>query len=410
MNGTYEIMELFGGGNGLDNLPDGRPNPGANVGYKNYTVYEQVAEEWVAKDDPAYDTKEERTAGNSAITYGTGQASINVFGGTIHRVFGGSNTKGNVRQTAVTLLDENSECDFCVDEAYGGGKSAPMDAEAKLLMACIPGLNAVYGGAEAAAIQGNVTLNITNGTFDHVFGGNNLSGTINGSITVNIEEIGCRPIKIGELYGGGNQAGYSVYGYNADGSPKESGTKIYEDPQVNVKSFTSIGKVFGGGYGDGATMVGNPTVNVNEVYGKWYNDDTSVVGDDAKTSGNYPIPSHAKGKMGAISEIFGGGNAAKVIGSTTVNIATLSDVYVVKQVTAGAALPAGCYTRSGAGTDASPFVYTLASGTAEEHVTYYEKRDVLGVDIRGNVYGGGNNAEVTGDTHVTIGKEATATP
>ena len=26
------------------------------------------------------------------------------------------------------------------------------------------------------------------------------------------------------------------------------------------------------------------------------------------------------------------------------------------------------------------------------------------------VYGGGNNAEVTGDTHVTIGKEATATP
>ncbi len=404
VNGTYEVLELFGGGNGFDKLPDGRPNPGANVGYKNYTVYEQVAEEWIAKDDPAYDTKEERTAGNSAITYGTGQASINVFGGTIHRVFGGSNTKGNVRQTAVTLLDENSGCDFCVDEAYGGGKSAPMDAEAKLLMACIPGLNAVYGGAEAAAIQGNVTLNITNGTFDRVFGGNNLSGTINGSITVNIEEIGCRPIKIGELYGGGNQAGYSVYGYNADGTPKESGTKIYEDPQVNVKSFTSIGKVFGGGYGDGATMVGNPTVNVNEVYGRWYDDDTSVVGDDAKTSGNYPIPSHAKGKMGAISEIFGGGNAAKVIGSTTVNIATLSDVFVVKQVAAGTTLPAGCYTRSGAGTDASPYVYTAASGTAEEHVTYYEKQDVLGADIRGNVYGGGNNAEVTGNANVTVGK------
>ena len=405
VNGTYEVLELFGGGNGFDKLPDGKPNPGANVGYKNYTVYEQDGEDnWIAKDDPAYDTKEERTAGNSAITYGTGQASINVFGGTIHRVFGGSNTKGNVRQTAVTLLDENSECDFCVDEAYGGGKSAPMDAEAKLLMACIPGLNAVYGGAEAAAIQGNVTLNITNGTFDRVFGGNNLSGTINGSITVNIEEIGCRPIKIGELYGGGNQAGYSVYGYNADGTPKESGTKIYEDPQVNVKSFTSIGKVFGGGYGDGATMVGNPTVNVNEVYGRWYNDDTSVVGDNEETPNHYAIPSHAKGKMGAISEIFGGGNAAKVIGSTTVNIATQEEVYLVKQVAAGATLPDGCYTRSGAGTTTSPFVYTPVSGTAEEHVTYYEKRKVLGVDIKGNVYGGGNNAEVTGNTNVTIGK------
>ena len=187
VNGTYEILELFGGGNGFDKLPDGRPNPGANVGYKNYTVYEKVNDEWVAKDDSNYDTKEKRTAGNSAITYGTGQASINVFGGTVHRVFGGSNTKGNVRQTAVTLLDENSGCAFCVDEAYGGGKSAPMDAEAKLLMACIPGLQAAYGGAEAAAIQGNVTLNITNGTFDRVFGGNNRSGTINGSITVNVE-------------------------------------------------------------------------------------------------------------------------------------------------------------------------------------------------------------------------------
>ena len=405
VNGTYEIEELFGGGNGFDKLPDGKPNPGANVGYKNYTVYKKVNDKWVAKDDPAYDTKEERTAPGSAITYGTGQASVNVFGGTVHRVFGGSNTKGNVRQTAVTLLDENSGCSFCVDEAYGGGKSAPMDAEAKLHMACIPGLQAAYGGAEAAAIKGNVTLNITNGTFDRVFGGNNLSGTIDGSITVNIQEVGCRPIKIGELYGGGNQAGYSVYGYNDDDTPKETGTKLYDDPQVNVMSFTSIGKVFGGGFGSGATMVGNPTVNVNEVYGKWYNDDTSVVGEDEETPNHYPIPSHAKGKMGAIHTVFGGGNAAKVMGNTTVNIATQAEVYIVKEVTAGEALPAGCYTRSGAGTTESPFIYTDAEGTAADGTTYYEKQDVLGADIRGDVYGGGNNAEVTGDAKVKIGKK-----
>ena len=410
VNGTYEILELFGGGNGFDKLPDGRPNPGANVGYKNYTVYEKVNKEWVAKDDPNYDTKEERTASTSAIVYGSGRASLNVYGGTIHRVFGGSNTKGNVRQTAVTLLEESGGCPFCVDEAYGGGKSAEMDAEAKLLMACIPGLQAAYGGAEEADVHGNVTLNITNGTFDRVFGGNNLSGTISGAITVNIEEIGCRPIKIGELYGGGNQAGYSVYGYDSDGKPIESGSDaLYDDPKVNVKSFTSIGKVFGGGYGSGATMVGNPTVNVNEVYGKYYNDDSSVVNEGAETPNHYPIPSHEKGKMGAISEVFGGGNAAKVIGNTTVNIATAAEVYIVKEVTAGANLPAGCYTRSGEGTTASPFVYTTATGTASADVTYYEKQDVLGVDIRGNVYGGGNNAEVTGNTNVNIGKEKVET-
>ena len=181
-----------------------------------------------------------------------------------------------------------------------------------------------------------------------------------------------------------------------------------------MKSFTSIGKIFGGGYGERATLVGNPTVNVNEVYGRYYNQDVSVVGEDTKTSGNYPIPSHAKGKIGAINEVFGGGNAAKVMGNTTVNIGTLAKVSVrsfeEKSVTVGASVE-GLYTRSGDGTEESPYTYTAATGTAVEGTKYYEEKDVekdvLGVDIRGNVYGGGNNAEVTGDTNVTIGKKAT---
>ena len=152
--------------------------------------------------------------------YGSGAASVNIYGGRIHRVFGGSNTKGNVCETAVTILDNEDPCSLVIDEAYGGGKSAPMDAEAKLLMACLPGLNEVYGGAQDADVMGDVTLNITNGTFDRVFGGNNISGTIHGKITVNIEETGCQPLIIGELYGGGNKAPYSVYGYNDDRTPK----------------------------------------------------------------------------------------------------------------------------------------------------------------------------------------------
>ena len=49
-------------------------------------------------------------------------------------------------------------------------------------------------------------------------------------------------------------------------------------------------------------------------------------------------------------------------------------------------------------------------GIAQEGTTYYKKYPVVGVDIRGNVYGGGNNAEVTGSTNVTIGKEEVVTP
>ncbi len=416
VNGTYEIMELFGGGNGQDDIIINSvtlPNPGANVGYKNYSEFYKDGGIWKVRDKEDADTKEKRTG--SSYVYGSGAASVDIHGGTIHRVFGGSNTKGNVRQTAVTMLEDASGCPFKVDEAYGGGKSASMDAEAKLLMACIPGLNAVYGGAEDADIHGDVSLTITNGTFDRVFGGNNKSGQINGSITVNIEEVGCRPIIIGELYGGGNLAPYSIYGYNTDGTPKESGANPSDDPEVNVKSFTSIGTVYGGGYGEQAVMVGSPTVNINEVadpeseaQNKSYIEDaqtkyySNFAGDIITIDGHEVIrPSHVKGKMGAINSVFGGGNAAPVKGNTTVNVGTAvgDDIYMAVPVAAGTDLTGGgYYTKSGND-------YVDATGTAVADTTYYKKYTVLGVDIRDNIYGGGNNAEVTGSTNVNIGKK-----
>ena len=418
VNGTYEILELFGGGNGADKLPNGDDNPGANVGYKDYHLVE---------NNPAYATKEARTEGDAfaSYRYGTGEATVNIKGGTIHRVFGGSNTKGNVRKTALTMLEEVSDggipiCDFHVDEAYGGGKSAPMDAEAKLLMACIPGLNEVYGGAEAADIRDDVTLTITNGTFNRVFGGNNISGTISGKITVNVEETGCRPVVIGELYGGGNLAAYSIYGYKQDGDvwkPRTSAsdegtgpTSPYASPQVNVRSFTSIGSIYGGGYGAKALMVASPTVNISESVGDpdtypTSGTDYTATGFDGKTitvdGHDVVLPDHTQGKIGAINNVFGGGNAAPVQGDTQVNIGTAvgEDVYLVKAFKTGDTLPDECYTMNGN----TP---VPAKGIVQEGTTYYKKYPVVGVDIRGNVYGGGNNAEVTGNTNVNIGKKA----
>ena len=383
VNGTYEIQELFGGGNGKDKLPNGAANPGANVGFYDYSAVEAT-----------YDTKEKRQTENFTkdYIYGTGKATVNIFGGMVHRVFGGSNTKGNVRQTALTLLDENSGCDFCVDEAYGGGKSAEMDAEAKLLMACIPGLDAVYGGAEAADVHGDVTLNITNGTFQRVFGGNNLSGTIGGAIKVNIEEVGCKPIVIGELYGGGNQAGYSIYGYDgvdANGKAilKENGSNPWADPEVNVISFTSIGEIYGGGFGADAVMVGSPKVNINEAVGtpdtytgvnfdaNKFNGRTFTIDEGEPTEHTVTCPAHEKGKMGAIGNVFGGGNAAQVKGNTQVNIGTAVGeiTYEEVNVEVGTTVVTSYYIRTGAGTSESPYTYTdhpsVDAGTCDASVT-----------------------------------------
>ena len=365
VNGTYEIGQAFGGGNGMDKLPTGADNPGANVGYLAYT------------DDSEKANK----------TYGTGKAHVTILGGTVHEVYGGSNTKGNVRwESRATLVDaDDNDCEFNVTDAYGGGRNALQDGNAILDIGCITGLGKAYGGASNADVNGNVILNITNGTYGQVFGGNDAGGCIHGSITVNIEETGCNPIIIGELYGGGNQAAYSVYGYNDDGSLKTSGTAV-ASPTVNVRSFTSIGRIFGGGYGNAAKMVGDPTVNINVLKGKYAA--TAVVDPNARVVGSrvvtnaaavgydkgFPIPSHDANAIGAIQDVFGGGNAAEVVGTPHVMIGTSVGDNVVF---------------------ATPTTSTEAERTHK----------VEGVDIRGNVFGGGNNAPVTGNTNVEIGKK-----
>ena len=144
------------------------------------------------------------------------------------------------------------------------------------------------------------------------------------------------------------------------------------DPSVNLKSFTSIGRVFGGGYGAGAVVTGNTTVNVN-----------LVVGTKAEVASPYPgttityadgtsvtLPAHTSGKIGVIGTVFGGGNAVKVAGNTNVNIGTLPTI-------------------------------TYVSGSD------HEPKTVVGADIIGNVFGGGNAAEVTGNTNVEIGQKKT---
>jgi hypothetical protein len=417
--GTYEIADVFGGGNGKDDISkDGGTtnikNPGANVGFKDYWDYEKE------QDKEAYDTKDKRAAATE-IQYGTGEAKVNIHGGKIHRVYGGSNTRGNVRNVAVTMLEDESGCPFDVDEAYGGGKSAQMDGASRLEMACIPGMKNAYGGAEAADIQGDVTLTITNGNFDRVFGGNNVSGTIHGTITVNIEETGCHLITIGQLYGGGNQAAY-VGPEILDSENK--GTGVFQGPTLNVRSFTSIGDVYGGGYGKTATVKGDTHVNINVCEGKDFGDKQTEEENRAAIATNYKyidkndddkikdvevnpgqkeirftefvrtddggfvmeggsrkteaksitvfFPKHESGKIGGINNVYGGGNAAKVEGDTYVKI----------------------------GTETSE-VFATPSSDSETART----KEVKGANIVGNVYGGGNNAEVTGNTNVTIGKQ-----
>ena len=379
VNGTFEIGQLFGGGNGLDDITVNgvtMPNPGANVGYRAYD-----------DNDVHAQTPSDR---NTHFGYGTGVARAYIYGGTIHSVYGGSNSKGNIRTLAHVILDDVDDCSFNIGEAFGGGKNANMDGEARLEIVCISQLGAVYGGAENADVLNNVTLNITNGTYDQVFGGNKSGGRIGGTITVNVEETGCKPVKIGELYAGGNLAAYSKYGYKKVGGkwePRESSTDTggteqytegvpYGNPTLNVKSFTSIGAIYGGGYGSPAKMVADPTVKIDVVYGRFVNEEYPGVVDKLIDGDHVTLPAHEEGKIGAIWNVFGGGNQAEVIGSPNVLVGTQSTVRYV--------------------TD-NPATEDVDETTIDQ--------DVVGVKIIGNVFGGGNNANVTGNPNVVIGRK-----
>ena len=420
IKGSYEIGEVFGGGNGA------KEGTHAHVG-----KYNESEEDYILGD---------------------GKALVQLMAGKVKFVYGGSNTRGNIRGGAtVNNVDnewtEGTQADCCEDMQVGtifaGGKNADMASGADVVLGCTNSndwVEEIYAGARRANVGGDVSLTITSGKFGRVFGGNMISGKLNGSITVNIEENGvCGiPVIIGELYGGGNLAPYSIYGYNDDdGTVKTSGDNPHASPVVNVRAFTSIGNIFGGGYGNSAVMVGSPTVNINEAainhtdedvtyngnqfsgtnlyFKKSENSeisvlDQSITSDPTDMTNIYKVvvPDHTDGKMGAIGNIYGGGNAAEVQGDTHVNIGTDTEVYVVRPDLTVTDKVKGFYTRSW-DSATKTYDYTLiedADKTAEEGVNYYQKRDVAGADIRGNVYGGGNEAEVTGNTNVVVGKKS----
>ncbi|WP_294744708.1 BACON domain-containing protein [uncultured Prevotella sp.] len=461
VNGTYEIDEAFGGGNGADEYEfDDKwyQNPGANVGYYNYTTVSTTTEghdgSTKAKAYPAVEntdaaTKELRQQNYS---YGSGIATTEIKGGKIHNVYGGSNKKGNISTTALSMYESMyDDCPIDVDESYGGGKDAPIDGNVDLKMECAHGVKEMFGGAKNADVNSDINLTITNGSsLERVFGGNNTSGAIAGSITVNIEEGGCEPIRIGELYAGGYLAPYSVYGYPMGGygvyetenidyggdigtiaqripHTKESyeayKTNILtlkaadeeklkdsslseeekaniqleinafdailnsypkKDPRINVISATSIGNIYGGGYR--AKVVGNPHVNINMTNGKvevedkgtgdthdWQDANGTQYNSSERTTTYYVIVNDERKEVTRVEK-------------------TNSDVIPE---------PTTDYEETEGG---NTYVYKDALGALYKHTLVKTRYWVeLPVGEIGNIYGGGNLADIVGDTYVEIG-------
>ena len=445
---VFIIDELFGGGNGFDHYTINDKwyeNPGANIGY--YATEEHDTDDTTnngSTEDKRYrtvakpnsSTKEDR---QQYYAYGSGRAETTVTGGHIHTVYGGSNEKGNIREVALSQYQKSGTCPLVTDESYGGSKRAEMDGEIQVVMDCVENGGIYFGGSQDADINNNVTINITNGSYQKVYGGNKKAGTINGAITINIEEKGCTPIEIGELYGGGFKAPYSIYGYQKDSNGKlvtvddpvekdDEGNPIknriplragdtgalttpHRDPYINIISATSIGTIYGGG--DQALVIGSPHVNVNMQEGiilKEYAQklpgysSLTIENGGKDADGNKILP------IGTIGSIYGGGNLASVEGNTFVDIGTGSwynyKEKAIEAISRKEANITGNVYGGGKG-KADNFTCDKAMvGHDGGGVTNDEGNTSVTIGygtIGGSVYGGGEIGRVENNADVTIG-------
>ena len=412
VNEAYEIDEVFGGGNGKDSYLDPKDNkwyqnPGANVGYEDFT--EMVGGE--SGEDEAHaisqTDKADAVGTDPAIRekykLGSGVATTSVLGGRIHYVYGGSNKRGNISNMVMSVYQESGTCALNVDKSFGAGKDAPTDATPVMKMDCVGNMEKIFGGSTNADVYNDIVLTITNGNYGQVFGGNDTDGAVYGSITVNIEEGGCLPIRIGELYAGGYLAPYSKYGYekNDDGTykrdnvtnkliPLTSGENPKNDPCINVISATSIGDIYGGGYQ--AAVVGTPHINVNMKAGRVEVVNTAVTGD--------PVWKDNEGKGDTYSSDIVTDEISYYVSDNGLRV----DVER-REKTSSDVLPddSGDYVETVSGTD---YVYQDDTGTFYKVNAVLSKTKhwaALNLGTIDNIYGGGNQAEVIGDTHVEIG-------
>lgn len=314
-----------------------------------------------APEDPHYNPGANITASGANLT---------IHGGTIDAAFGGSNQWGYINGGITVAVEDQDEtgsdpcsrpytvCDKLIVELYGGGNEAPAVTEENVyispsvtISSCDMRITNLFGGAKNANHGANINLEVTNGKFENVFGGNNLGGTITGNITLSlkggtmvnafggnnqggsitgtitvlVDSTGTEcPLKVDNVYGGGNMAAYSPNDPTA------------ATPTVNFVNGTVNNAVFGGGLGDAAKITANPTVTIGGTGAK-----TAIVGGtkidgtpgdgnvygggsqadvlkDGDNTGNTSVT--LSGNAIVKGNVYGGGNEANVQGNTNVEL------------------------------------------------------------------------------------------
>ncbi len=457
----YAIAGVFGGGREADYAPK-NDNKRA---YVHIYGCENTIKNFFGGGDAAavYGAKDTIDGGRFHFVFGGGNgeedpADIGAGGtglvvqaGIIDSLFGGSNKQGSINGPVNTVLNhEKSSCTEQIGVFFAGSNEANIGGSLTTDIVCgVDTIGEIYGGCHLADIAGNVKLNISGGKFHYVFGGSkgkagnnpadsaniggtvtlniyggqidtafggsNVNGNIGKEIIVNVEDTSntCS-LKLKGVYGGGKDAAHTP------------SVATLASPIVNIKHGTVSGDVNGGGLGTTAVVTANPKVYIGD------NDDGHAAtvrnvyggGEAAEVQGTTYV--QMQNSNSQVDTIFGGGDEADVSGLATVRIlggTVRHDVYgggalsktggtyvALRGGTITEDLYGGGHGKKAVGNDAS----TAVGADVEGNVTVYDSlgtvRNVYGCNnqhgfptgtvnvyiyntVTGNVYGGGNEAD-----------------
>ena len=309
--------------------------------------------------------------GNASIYINDRKNNLTIYGNT----FGGSEAGGVAGDSIVTMEDRYVSANSITYSGiiFGGGKGV--------------GATATNGANSTVIVDGGTYQGLT------IFGGCDISGTIEGNILVKVGEE--NTTKVGSVYGAGRNSRVtnvteSVYvhcynnamvyenvfngGMNAgiDGTNPRAvyinGATVLQNVYGGSDSsgalqFTNVycfngasvsGSVFGAGVGTGANVTGNTNVQIhsNKIF------DNS--GDEANSTTKI------------YTNVYGGGENAAVGGNTVVNV-----------------------TNAQIGNN-------VFGGGQKANVTGDTDVDIISSQINKKVFGGGDEAAVSGETTVDI--------
>lgn len=359
---------------------DGAVFGGANQRYGQTTVV-KMYDGWV-KEGVYGGSNVEGTINNTT--------TVSVYGGTVGAEGDSANVHGGglgsstyvAQDVTVTIGEDCDNGPMIYGDVHGGsaqgtvnGTSSTSSATSYPTNVTVVGgtMNNVYGGGLGtnsieANVWGPVTVSVTGGTINNVFGGNNVNGTPQSTISVTVNDAcATEPTcstetptyTINGVFGGGNAANYdgTPTVTISDGAIKEvyGGGNAAEVASTSV-SMTGgfVGTLYGGGKGASAVVNGTSTVNMTggTAIGVFGGGNAGPIGTSSTDPNSTVISTVTVNNATVCTNVFGGGNAAVVKGSTQVNV--------------------------------------IGSST-----------------VGNNVYGGGNAGDVKGNTNVVIGDECT---